>query len=141
MIGGMRMMMRRDVLKSVELNLLPPTHLKRREISSLLSEYLDAANEILSTLKSESPTSETRLHHITYNKIRQKSKLPAQLVCAARLEAWAKRKHSITRFRHLPVSYNVPRSASLKKTKRGNPILSLASLNGRIGLPVARDGA
>jgi hypothetical protein len=133
--------LRRKVVKSVELDLLPLTKLKREELSSLFSEYTSAANETLFTLRSERPSSETKLHHLTYTGIREKSRLPAQLVCAARLDAWARRRHTTTRFRHLPVSYNVSRSGSLRQTRRGNPILGVASLNGRLGLPVARDGA
>ncbi|WXG44165.1 MAG: IS200/IS605 family accessory protein TnpB-related protein [Promethearchaeati archaeon SRVP18_Atabeyarchaeia-1] len=133
--------MRREVVKSLELNLLPLTSAKQGELSHLFSEYTGAANEALTTLKTQRPPSETRLHHLTYKRIRERSKLPAQLVCAARLDAWAKRRQTITSFRHLPISYNVPRSGSLKQTRRGNPILSPASLNRRIGLRVARDGA
>jgi putative transposase len=132
---------RRAVVRSVELNLLPPTRAKRGELSSLFSEYLHVANEILSILKSRRPTSETVLHHLTYAATRTRSRLPAQLVCAARQDVWAKRRHKIPAFKHLPVAYNVPRSGSLTKTKRGNPVLSVSTLQGRVGLPVAKDGA
>ena len=133
--------MRREAVRSVELNLLSLTSRKRVELSQLFTEYACAANEILATLKFERPCSETKLHHLTYTKIRKKSRLPAQLVCDARLDAWVKRKHNISRFRHLPIPFNVPRSGSLGETGRGNPILSVATLNGRLGLPIARDGA
>jgi len=133
--------MKRKVIRAVELNLLPLTGAKQDELSSLFSEYLAAANEILSTLKFERPRSSTKLHHLTYAYIRKKFKLPAQLVCAARQDVWAKRKHKISKFKRLPISYNVPRSGSLKQTKRGNPILSIATLDGRLGLPIAQDGA
>jgi hypothetical protein len=75
--------LRRLVVKSVELGLLPLTKLKRERLSSLFSEYANIANEILSTLKSDRPSSEVKLHHLTYTGIREKSRLPAQLVCAA----------------------------------------------------------
>jgi IS605 OrfB family transposase len=133
--------MEREVFKAVELNMLPLTEAKQDELSALFSEYLAAANEILFTLKSERPRLSTKLHHLTYTRTRKKSKLPAQLVCAARQEVWAKRKHKIVKFKRLPVSYNVPRSGSLKRTKRGNPVLSVATLDGRLGLPIAQDGA
>jgi IS605 OrfB family transposase len=133
--------MKREVVKAVGVNLLPLTGTKQDKLSSLFSEYLSIANEVLSVLKSERPRSSTKLHHLTYSKIRKKSKLPAQLVCVARQEVWAKRKHKIAKFKHLPVSYNVPRSGSLKQTKRNNPILSIATLDGRLGLPIAQDGA
>lgn len=131
----------REVIRSVELNLLPLTRVKQNKLFSLFSEYVGVANEVLSTLKSEKPHTENQLHHLTYTKMCEKSELPAQLVCAARREVWAKRKHKISGFRRLPVSYNVPRSASLTQTKRCNPVLSVATLNGRLGLPVAKDGA
>ena len=121
--------------------MLPLTGGKRSELSALFSEYLSVANEALSALKSERPPSNTELHHLTYARIRKKSKLPAQLVCAAQQEVWAKRRHKISKFKRLPVSYNVSRSGSLKQTKRGNPILSIVTLNGRLGLPIAQDGA
>lgn len=133
--------MEREVFKAVELNLLPLTGAKQDELSALFSEYLATANEILSTLKFERPRSSTKLHHLTYTYIRKKSKLPAQLVCAARQDVWAKRKHKIAKFKRLSVAYNVPRSGSLRTTKRENPILSVATLNGRLGLPIAQDGA
>jgi IS605 OrfB family transposase len=133
--------MEREVIRAVELNLLPLTGVKQGELSALFSEYLAAANEILSTFKSERPHSSTKLHHLTYSEIREKSKLPAQLVCAARQDVWAKRKHRISKFRRLPVSYNVPQSGSLKRTKRENPIMSVVTLSGRLGLPIAQDGA
>jgi IS605 OrfB family transposase len=133
--------LRREVVRSVELNLLPLTHVKNNRLSSLFSEYVQVANEVLFTLKSKRPHSGTELHNLTYRSIRGRSKLPAQLVCAARQDAWAKRKHMISMFRSLPVSYNVPRSGSLTWTRRGNPILSVATLDGRQGLPVAKDGA
>jgi transposase len=117
------------------------TRVKQNELSSLFSEYLYAANEILSTLKFKRPNSETSLHRLTYASIREKSKLPAQLVCAARQDVWAKRKHKIFTFRRLPLPYNTPRSGSFAHTRRGNPTLSVASLNGRIGLPISKNGA
>jgi IS605 OrfB family transposase len=132
---------RREVIRSLELNLLPLTQAKHSGLSLLFTEYLRVANEILRTLNSKRPNSETALHHLTYKAARAGSKLPAQLVCAARQEVWAKRRHRITAFRRLPISCNVPRSGSLTQTRRCNPILSVSTLHERIGLPVAKDGA
>lgn len=134
-------MRRHEAVKAVELNLLPPSAAKQSALAALFSEYLRTANEVLSTLKTTRPHSSTRLHHLTYAGIRLKSRLPAQLVCAARQDAWAKRQHNIAMFKRLPISYNVPRSGSLKMTQRGNPILSIATLRDRLGLPIAQDGA
>jgi IS605 OrfB family transposase len=135
------MSVRREVIRSVELNLLPLTRVKNDELSSLFSEYLHVANEILFTLKTKRPNSGNLLHHLTYARIRMKSKLPAQLICAARQDVWAKRRHKMYMFRRLPISCNAPRSGSLTQTKRGNPILSVATLDGRLGLPVVKNGA
>jgi len=39
------------------------------------------------------------------------------------------------------VPYNIPRSGRFSITEHGNPVVSVATLNGRIALPIAMDGA
>ncbi|HIE15275.1 TPA: hypothetical protein EYP70_08390 [Candidatus Bathyarchaeota archaeon] len=47
------------------------------------------------------------------------------------------------KFKQVPVRFNIPRSGKFSKTKRGNPVVVIASFNGngRIALPIRQDGA
>jgi len=46
-------------------------------------------------------------------------------------------------FKRVPIRFNIPRSGRFAKTKRGNPVVVVASFNGngRIALPIKQDGA
>jgi len=46
-------------------------------------------------------------------------------------------------FKQVPIRFNIPRSGRFAKTKRGNPVVVVASFNGngRIALPIKQDGA
>jgi len=46
-------------------------------------------------------------------------------------------------FKQAPVRFNIPRSGKFARTKRGNPVIVIASFkgNGRIALPIKQDGA
>lgn len=131
--------MKQIVYKTVSLNLLPLTKSKERKLFLTLTEYCRVANEILSVLKSKTPTSSCKLHHLVYPIIRSRSGLPAQLIQDIRREVWGKRKRGVRCFRKLPISYNVPRSGSLKTTARANPIFTVATINGRVALPIKKD--
>ena len=56
-----------------------------------------------------------------------------------RRDIWANHK-AIQKIGDYSPSFNVPRSGSLKFTKRNNPVFTIA-FNGRIALPVKQDGA
>jgi IS605 OrfB family transposase len=63
------------------------------------------------------------------------------MVQDARRDAWAKRNHKIEMFKSIPVTYNVPRSGSFGTTDRGNPVISISTVNGRVAVPVKQDGS
>jgi len=46
-------------------------------------------------------------------------------------------------FNKVPIRFNIPRSGRFAKTKRGNPVIVIASFNGngRVALPIKQDGA
>ncbi len=132
--------MRKTVVRCISLSLLPPTKSKK-DILETSRQYLEATNDTLTILKSEKPNSANKLHHLSYNLIRSKYDLQAQLVQDARRDAWAKRKHKIERFKSVPVTYNVPRSGNFGTTERGNPMISVSTINGRIAIPIKQDGS
>ncbi len=132
--------MKKTVVKCVSLNLHLPTRHKK-EILETSRQYLNAANDTLAVLKSEKPSSANKLHHLTYYAIRSKYELQAQLVQDARRDVWAKRKHKIEKFKSIPVTYNVPRSGSFGTTERGNPVISISTVSGRIAIPIKQDGS
>ncbi len=130
--------MQKEVTKCVELNLLPLTHVKECILSDTSSEFTSAANDMLIVLTFSDANSSLKLHHLTYDWIRSKYQLPSQLVMDARKEVWS---HDAYSFRNLPLTFNVPRSGALKTTERGNPVFTVTTSEGRIGLPIRRDGA
>jgi IS605 OrfB family transposase len=83
----------------------------------------------------------TKLHHLSYDIIRSKYNLQAQMVQDARRDAWAKRNHMIDKFKSIPVTYNVPRSGNFGTTERGNPVVSVSTINGRTAIPIKQDGS
>ena len=132
--------MKRWVTKTLELNLLRLTKTKRSLLESTLKEYASCANHILDALRESKPSSSTELHHLTYEDCRRRFSLQAQLVEDCRRDVWANRGRVNRIFTFLPLSYNVPRSGGLRETKRGNPVFSVSTINGRIGVPVKQDG-
>lgn len=132
--------MQKTVVKCIPLNLLPLTKSKK-DILETSRQYLEAANDTLAILKSEKPNSANNLHHLSYNLIRSKYDLQAQLAQDARRDVWAKRKHKIERFKTIPITYNVPRSGNIGTTERGNPVVSVSTVNGRTAIPINQDGS
>ncbi len=155
----------KTVVKCIALKLLPPTKSKK-DILETSRQYLDAANETLSILKLNLPemrkqavlnrlirdfqvfpwgklesNGTTKLHHLSYDIIRSKYNLQAQMVQDARRDAWAKRNHMIDKFKSIPVTYNVPRSGNFGITERGNPVVSVSTVNGRTAIPIKQDGS
>lgn len=132
--------MKKKVVKCISLNLLPPTKSKKTVLETS-RQYLNAANDTLSILKSENPESTNKLHHLSYNIIRSTYKLQAQLVQDARRDVWAKRNHKIEKFKSIPIAYNIPRSGNIGATERGNPVVSVSTVNGRTAIPIKKDGS
>jgi putative transposase len=132
--------LQRTVVKCISLNLLPPTKSKK-DILETSRQYLEAANNTLAILRSEKPSSANKLHRLSYNLIRSKYDLQAQLVQDARRDVWAKRKHKIEMFKTVPVTYNVPRSGNFGTTEQGNPVISISTVNGRTAIPIKQDGS
>ncbi len=155
----------KTVVKCVALSLLPPTKSKK-DILETSRQYLDAANETLSILKLSLPEMKkqavlnklirdfqvfpwgklesngaTKLHHLSYDIIRSKYNLQSQMVQDARRDAWTKRNHMIYKFKSIPITYNVPRSGNFGITERGNPVVSVSTVNGRRAIPIKQDGS
>ncbi len=157
--------MKKTVVKCISLNLLPPTQSKK-DILETSRQYLAAANDTLSILELNMPEMEkqsvlnnlrfsfqvfplgklesnvvTKLHHLSYNIIRSRYNLQAQLVQDVRRDVWAKRNHKIEKFKSIPVTYNVPRSGNFGTTERENPVVSVSTVNGRTAIPIKKDGS
>lgn len=128
------------VTKTVELHLLELSNAKAEALSELYKSYLVGANIILDELKAREYTSKYQLQTATYNQVRALG-LHSQQVVDVVKDVWIQRKKvkRIEGFNRLGIRYNIPRSASFKKTKRGNPILSLAILGGRTHIPICQD--
>ncbi len=133
----------KTVTKTVRLNILEPTATKLNKLNALFTEYLKACNFFLNALKSNNVNSKYTLQHLCYSDIRESTGLQAQLIVDACKEVWIQRDRieKIEKFKRMPIRFNVPRSGSLGKTERGNPVVSIATLDGRIGIPIRQDGA
>lgn len=128
------------VIKTVELHLLELSNTKAEALSELYESYLVGANIILDELKTREYTSKYQLQAATYARIRELG-LHSQQAVDVLKDVWIQRKkvNKIKAFDTLAIRFNIPRSASLKATRRGNPILSLATLKGRVHIPIYQD--
>jgi len=133
--------MEREVVRTVALNLLPPSGTKVT-ILEAARKTCSMALADLSFVAAWSPgvKSQFDLQERAYKWVREKHRIHAQVALDLQKTAWA--NHSTARrFRKVPIPANVPRSGRLKETRRGNPILFLHANGKRVGLPVAMDGA
>jgi len=69
--------------------------------------------------------------------------LHSQILVDCIHQVWESLKTNPDNFKQVPVRFNIPRSGRFAKTKRGNPVVVIASFNGngRIALPTKQDGA
>ena len=119
------------------LNILKLTANKQRIFNNIFSEYLRVLNETLKSLPEAG--SSTQLHHLTYNRIRETSFLPSDLVQEARKDVWGKRK-TVKEFKRCSIRLN-PRWFRYVKSERGNPLFKVTYEPGKsFVIPVKIDG-
>ncbi|MHB1915703.1 MAG: RNA-guided endonuclease TnpB family protein [Thermoplasmata archaeon] len=121
------------------MNSLPLGQAKQRSLHALSDTATRSANDSLSVLRSEKPRTRTAFHHLAYDGLRAMG-LPSQLACDVVSQVWEGRNTART-FRSVPLRFNLPRSASFAKTRKGNPVLALC-LGGkrRVAIPLSMDG-
>lgn len=127
-----------EVKRTIRLNLLSPTNVKQREIDTLIKSYREALQLVVSTATGK--MSRFSLQKEFYHRIRTEFGLPSQVAN----DLFADVKTIIRnggRVNRATVPFNIPRSGKFGITANGNPVVSIAGLNGRIVIPVAMDGA
>jgi len=136
------------VIKAVTLNLLEPSRHKAVALERLHQDYTACAIDVMQDTQllrfahsMGMPYNRNLLHKMTYPHYRKKyPALSSQLIESARISAFNRRKvaRSISR---IPVRYD-QRTFSVKKTAKGNPLISFAT-DGRkrVIIPIAKDGA
>lgn len=132
----------KTIVRAVRLNLFPMTKSKNELLGKLGNSVLDASNFMLSIFKSSKPKSFNKLHQSSYDLVRGKFPVHCQILIETMHRVWENRG-SAERFSRRVIDYNVPRSGKLAETKRGNPVVCIASFKGtkRVGLPIEQDGA
>ncbi len=133
----------REVIKSLKLNLLPLSRRKEHLLSELFNSVLNCCKDVLSIAKSSNPKNFAILHNTSYPVIKQKYNLHSQILVDCIHQVWENLKTNPDEFRQVPIRFNIPRSGKFNKTKRGNPVVVVASFNGngRIALPLKQDSA
>jgi len=129
--SGLRM----EVVKSVALDLLKPTRAKQRNLLELESRYREALSFIVSQgIK----VKRHQLQAMFYGKVRAFG-LHSQVANDLFKDAVAILNNG-GKVGRVTVPYNIPRSGRFSITKRGNPMVSIATLNGRMAIPICKDG-
>ena len=135
-------MAERDVVKAMKLNLLPLSGKKECLLSELLNSVVACCNEVLSIAKSANPKNFAILHTTSYSVIKQKYNLHSQILIDCIHQVWENLRTNPDEFTQVPIRFNIPRSGKFSKTRRGNPVVVIAtSGNGRIAMPIKQDGA
>jgi hypothetical protein len=140
------------VKKSYKLNISPLTNTKTKKLEDLENRYRTILNIIKTGVKywdtmpgsDGLPFTKFNLHKLLYKGIAKDSDLQSQLIIDAIADAWGNRKDPCARLNHPTIPYNRPRSGNLGKTKKGNPVLTIAIKDSgeiRMALPIAMDGA
>ena len=131
------------VIKSLGVNTLNLTKIKKKILSNTQQCYSDMVLECLDILKEGIPT-QTELHNQTYYPFRERFKVPSQLAISARVYAWNVRKNTRkqgSNHRRISVVFD-KRLFSLGGTKTTkNPVISLRTVAKRIGVLISVDGA
>jgi IS605 OrfB family transposase len=125
-----------EVIKSVTLNLLEPTKVKQERLIELEHAYKEALSFIVSKgIKAK----RTKLQSMFYNDVREFG-LHSQIANDLFKDAVAILNNG-GKVKRVTIPYNVPRSGKFATTKNGNPVVSIATLDGRVAVPIAMDGA
>lgn len=127
-----------EVRKTIRLNILEPTIKKRKEIDMLIGCYRQALWYVIE----HAPEDYTKfsLHERFYEYIRKHYRLHSQIANDLFKDAITILNNG-GHVNRVNVPFNIPRSGKFATTRRGNPVISIAGLNGRIVIPIAMDGA
>jgi len=132
-------------IRTVKLNILELTNIKNKSLNELLDRCIEAGNHLFETIDyldlfGES-TTRYSLQKVEYRHLKDSFGLHSQIIVDLCKDVFTIFQNNGNSFSKYTIPYNVPRSGRLSKTKNGNPIMSVATLNRRIGLPVSQDGA
>jgi len=130
--SGLRM----EVVKTVTLNLLQPSRLKHKAIEDLRSVYKQSLSFVVFQ---GAKTSKIKLQSLFYKRVREFG-LHSQIANDLFKDDVAILNNG-GKVGNVTVPFNIPRSGDFSATKNGNPVVSFATLNGRIAVPIAMDGA
>jgi IS605 OrfB family transposase len=125
-----------EVVKTVTLNLLKPSRVKHKAIEDLRSAYKQSLSFVVSQ---GVKTSKIKLQSLFYKRVRELG-LHSQVANDLFKDAVAILNNG-GKIGNVTVPFNIPRSGNFSVTKNGNPVVSFATLNGRIAIPIAMDGA
>ncbi|MCW3136723.1 MAG: transposase [Canidatus Methanoxibalbensis ujae] len=127
-----------EVRKTIRLNILEPTAKKRKEIDRLIGCYRQALWYVIE----HAPEDYTKfsLQEKFYEYIREHYGLHSQIANDLFKDAITILNNG-GHVNRVNVPFNIPRSGKFATTRRGNPVISIAGLNGRIVIPIAIDGA
>jgi hypothetical protein len=125
-----------EVVKSVTLNLLEPTRTKRERLAALHEAYRCA---LVHVVGEGGKVGRFELQGQFYNDVREFG-LHSQIANDIFKDAVAILKNG-GKVGRPTIPYNVPRSGSFGITANGNPVVAVATLDGRVALPIAMDGA
>jgi len=126
-----------EVIKTVTLNLLEPTRVKQEAIDDLRNAYRKALSFVVSQ---NVKAGRMKLQSLFYGRVREYG-LHSQVASDLFKDAVAILNNGGRVRRNVTVPYNVPRSGNFGTTENGNPIVCFTTLNGRIAVPIAMDGA
>ncbi|MFQ6136053.1 MAG: RNA-guided endonuclease TnpB family protein [Candidatus Hydrothermarchaeales archaeon] len=123
------------VVKSITLNLLEPTGVKREELAELEQAYMEALSFVVAQgFKAK----RTELQRMFYGDVRGFG-LHSQMANDLFKDAVAILNNG-GQVKKVCMPYNIPRSANFGFTGHGNPVVVVATLDGRIAMPIAMDG-
>ena len=137
-----------QIMKTISLNILPLTDAKKTSLAELEQKWLEGSNHCFETLRywdavaPDTPQTRYNLQSLEYHHIKKDTGLQSQMVVDLFKNVFAVWHESRADYIKSPcISYNIPRSGDFKYTKRKNPIAIVRTLDKRIGLPIAQDGA
>jgi len=126
-------------IRVLQLNILPLTKYKQEILNEFSSTYLSCANDILSVLKSDAPLTQKQLHQLTYERLKNETKLYSQLIQTCRREVWTRRKKIKNIFVRLSPKFE-SRGYKTFVTIRGTFCIKLTLFEGKcIAIPVVKD--
>ncbi|KXB03442.1 hypothetical protein AKJ47_02240 [candidate division MSBL1 archaeon SCGC-AAA261G05] len=134
-----------EEVRTVKLNLLNLTERKSKLLSELLNVCKSAGDHLFKTAVYlevfNKPESRFALQEVEYDHIKERFALHSQIIVDLCKDVFTACRNGGLNFFKYTIPYNVPRSSKLAETENGNPVISVATLDGRIGLPISQDGA